>query len=65
MWVFFSPQNPTQTVKDLAQFLGIIASQELSQAIAEACSFKNQKETEEKLDPSNIIYRFYRKGILL
>lgn len=62
-------QDPTGTVRRLAEFLGVPTSPELCVQIAEACSFQNMKiaddtkqtpEWFEKIPMPKV--KFYRKG---
>ena len=66
----YSPiQHPVETVRRLAQFLGVEASEQLCQDIAEACSFRKLKRANvDKKLPEGTIFpmdqEIYRKGEL-
>lgn len=62
-------KNPTQTVHQLSEFLGVSTSPALCSAIADACDFSNLKaaDAREKTDPLQFIWKedhvgIYRKG---
>ncbi|XP_070205189.1 sulfotransferase 1A1-like isoform X2 [Littorina saxatilis] len=58
--------NPEDTVQKLARFLGVDASPELCQSVAEACSFHKLKEADKSKDRPQLIkdhnMDMYRKG---
>nr|KAG5713170.1 hypothetical protein BaRGS_007697 [Batillaria attramentaria] len=62
-------RNPVDSVRRLARFLGVDASDKLCQDIADACSFQNMKKVEEtssKSFPEGTAFpldqKMYRKG---
>nr|KAG5713168.1 hypothetical protein BaRGS_007695 [Batillaria attramentaria] len=62
-------RNPVDSVRRMARFLGVDASDKLCQDIADACSFQNMRKVEEtssKSFPEGAAYPFdqkmYRKG---
>nr|KAG5691737.1 hypothetical protein BaRGS_010240 [Batillaria attramentaria] len=54
-------QNPLDTVKQLAEFLGVNATEEFCSDVVKACSFDNQKKIEEQ-DKVQAAMKFWRKG---
>ena len=63
----FLSQHPVETVRRLAQFLGVEASDQLCQDIADACSFQKMKQADkDKTSPQGTIFpmelQMYRKG---
>nr|KAG5694303.1 hypothetical protein BaRGS_032021 [Batillaria attramentaria] len=54
-------QNPLETVKGLAKFLGVSVSDEFCRQVVDACSFQKQKATEEE-NPQQAALKFFRKG---
>ncbi|KAK7088287.1 sulfotransferase 1A3-like [Littorina saxatilis] len=58
--------NPEDTVQKLARFLGVDASPELCQSVAEACTFHRLKEADKGKDGPQFMkdfnINFYRKG---
>ena len=60
-------KHPVETVRRLAQFLGVEASDQLCQDIADACSFQKMKQADkDKTLPEGTIFpmdqQIYRKG---
>ena len=64
----FNLQNPEGTVRRLARFLQVQASDELCDDIAKACSFQNLKKADENkvlpehLKDDEMSMNMYRKG---